>query len=53
MSTTTERSVQINQTFQPVFPLGSTATDQIETTIWANEFINFSQLLTDEENFRA
>jgi hypothetical protein len=46
-----ESNVQTRQTFQPALPLVCTVSDETKANIWANEYINFGQLLPEEENF--
>jgi hypothetical protein len=45
MNTFNESTVQTKQTFQPALPLACTVSDEIKAKIWANEYINFGQLL--------
>ena len=51
MTTITEHNLRLNRTFQPVLPLSSTVTGEMRAKIWANEFMKFSQLLSDGEKF--
>lgn len=51
MNTFNESNVQTKQTFQPALPLAYTVSDEMKAKIWANEFINFGQLLPEEDNF--
>jgi hypothetical protein len=51
MNTFNESNVQTKQTFQPALPLACTVSDEMKTKIWANQYINFGQLLPEEENF--
>ena len=46
-----ESNVQTRQTFQPALPLACTVSDETKANIWANEYVNFGQLLPEEENF--
>ena len=46
-----ESNVQTRQTFQPALPLACTVSDETKANIWANEYVNFAQLLPEEENF--
>jgi hypothetical protein len=46
-----ESNVQTRQTFQPALPLACAVSDEMKAKIWANEYINFGQLLQEEENF--
>jgi hypothetical protein len=50
MNTFNESNVQTKQTFQPALPLACTVSDEMKAKIWANEFINFGQLIPEEEN---
>jgi hypothetical protein len=51
MNTFNESNVQTKQTFQPALPLACTVSDEMKAKIWANQYINFGQLLPEEENF--
>ena len=46
-----ESNVQTRQTFPPALPLACTVSDEMKANIWANEYINFGQLLPEEEYF--
>ena len=50
MNTFNESNVQTKQTFQPALPLACTVSDEMKAKIMANEFINFGQLIPEEEN---